>query len=83
MANTDRSCMLTTVDNPYNPFTDWDKWLKYDRDNGYYTNEYLARVAYTDETLSEEENETILLQAMRDIADFNPTNLWVVVYKPI
>lgn len=29
--------MLTTVDNPYDPFTDFDQWLMYDMDKGYYT----------------------------------------------
>ena len=24
-------CMLTTVDNPYNPFTQWDAWFRFDR----------------------------------------------------
>lgn len=82
MVDTSRSCMLTTIDNPYNPFTDWDHWLKFDRDNGYYTNEYLARVAVMDETLSTEEQKLLLHQAMSEIADNNPTNLWVLVYKP-
>lgn len=37
--------MLTTIDNPYNPRTDYVKWLRWDRDNEYYTQEYLARMA--------------------------------------
>lgn len=76
-----RECMLTTVDNPYNPFTQWDEWLRYDRDHGYYTNEYLARVALTDEELSDEDNATLLRYAMYTIAEFNPTNLYVLRFK--
>lgn len=34
--------MLTTIDNPYNPRDDYDKWLQWDQDNGYYTSELLA-----------------------------------------
>lgn len=78
----DRDCMLTTTDNPYNPFTEWDQWLKYDRDNGYYTNEYLDRVANTDDSFSNEENRALIRQAMKEIAENNPTNLWVLAYKP-
>lgn len=37
--------MLTTVDNPYDPFTQFDKWFQYDNLHGYSTCCYLARVA--------------------------------------
>lgn len=42
---------LTTIDNPYDPFTQWDQWYAYDTvQKGYYTSEYLARVVpYTPE----------------------------------
>lgn len=38
---------VTTTDNPYNPLTDYDKWEAYDREQGYNTSEYLARVVRT------------------------------------
>ena len=28
-------CMLTTVDNPFNPFKDFDSWLMFDNEKGY------------------------------------------------
>lgn len=37
--------MLTTMDNPYNPKEDYVKWLTWDHEHEYYTQEYLARVA--------------------------------------
>lgn len=82
MAEQDRVCMLTTIDNPFNPFTQWDSWLRFDRDNGYYTNEYLARVANTDVVLSEEQTNSAIREAMNDIVENNPTNMWVLVYEP-
>lgn len=77
----DRECMLTTVDNPFSPFTQWNDWLRYDRDQGYYTNEYLARIAETDDLLSNEQNEEAIRVAMEEIVNENPTKLWVIVYK--
>jgi len=38
---------ITTTDNPYNPLTDYDRWDQYDRQHGYNTSEYLARVVRT------------------------------------
>jgi len=29
------ACMLTTFDNPYDPFTQFDKWLLFDMEKGY------------------------------------------------
>lgn len=45
--------MLTTIDNPFNPFTQWDEWKRYDEDKKYYTCSYLARIAKTSDDLSE------------------------------
>lgn len=37
--------MLTTTDNPYNPFTQYDAWASYDEAVcGYYTSAYLGRL---------------------------------------
>lgn len=38
---------LTTTDNPYNPLTDYDNWESFDRQKGYGTSEYLARIVRT------------------------------------
>lgn len=42
---------LSTSDNPYNPLTEYDRWAAYDRQQGYNTEEYLARVTKTSHEL--------------------------------
>ena len=38
---------LTTTDNPYNPFTQFDQWYTYDYDKGYMTCALVAKyIAY-------------------------------------
>lgn len=61
--------MLTTIDNPYNPITDYHKWLAWDHDNGYHTQEYLARVADVDSDMDDQEVELRLEQAVQSILD--------------
>ena len=36
--------MLSTIDNPYNPKTEYDMWKDYDVTNGHNTEEYIARL---------------------------------------
>ena len=40
----DDSLVLTTIDNPFNPKTDYINWKRFDSDNEYNTEEYIARL---------------------------------------
>lgn len=48
-------CMLTTVDNPYNPFEDFTLWLMFDKEKGYNCCEKVARIAQISDDMSEKE----------------------------
>ena len=37
--------MVTTKDNPFDPFEDYDEWNRYDQDKGYNTQSYLSRLS--------------------------------------
>ena len=71
--------MLTTIDNPYNPREDYIKWLKWDHDNNYYTNEYLMRVADVNVMMTEYEIETKTQEAMLSILQNDMLDIYVVV----
>lgn len=43
--------MLTTFDNPFDPFIQWDEWYVWDMNAGYHTPGLLARIAYLPEDL--------------------------------
>lgn len=45
--------MLTTVDNPFNPFEDFDNWFKYDIEKGYYSCSKLARLVKIQDGMTE------------------------------
>ena len=36
--------VLTTIDNPFNPKTEYEQWKRWDNENGYNTEEYIARL---------------------------------------
>lgn len=52
---------LTTIDNPFNPFTSFLDWLAFDQRKGYNSSELLARVSYPlpefGDEINDEENE--------------------------
>ena len=45
--------MLTTKDNPYDPFTQWDDWYAFDEEQGYCTSGYLARIVKTSNEMAD------------------------------
>lgn len=73
--------MLTTIDNPFDPFTQYDAWLAYDEQAGYYTNEYLARIANTDPTMTDKEIGDAIDSAMNEIIAIDPIGLYIRVEK--
>lgn len=68
--------MLTTVDNPFNPLTDWDDWYNFDESEGYYTSEYLARVTKTSYELSDEAQDQAMSDAIDEIIEMHPDGFY-------
>ena len=48
---------ISTVDNPYNPLTQFDDWYRFDMDKGYSTCCLLARMTHTADLLDDDANE--------------------------
>ena len=65
--------MLTTTDNPFSPFTQFDQWNRYDIDKGYHTTAYLARIVTTSNELSERDQAQAIDMAIDEILEFNLT----------
>ena len=70
-AQTVDSYMLTTVDNPFNPFTQWREWFAYDEQMGYHTCALLARVTVTGDELSDVDQQLAVQVAIDEIAREN------------
>ena len=73
--------MLTTFDNPYDPFTQFDSWFLFDVERGYNSCSYLARIARTSDQFSEEENEVEEERAIDEIIKHDFRNIYKKVTK--
>jgi hypothetical protein len=71
--------MVTTTDNPYNPFTDFDSWYAFDESHGYHTTGLLARLVFTSEELSDEDQDLAIDLAMDEIIKENITGVYIKV----
>ena len=72
--------MLTTIDNPYDPFTQFDDWKAFDEFMGYYTCEYLARIVVTSPDLSPAEANLEVDRAINEICRINPLGIYRKAY---
>lgn len=63
--------MLTTVDNPYSPFTQFDEWYAWDQTAGYATPGLLARVARMSSEISDADQYLAVQDAIDEIVREN------------
>ena len=68
--------MLTTVDNPFNPFTEFDEWFAYDAKMGYHTPSFLDRVAKVSDDLSQPDQMNAIQDAISEIVEENVLGMW-------
>ena len=76
-----KDCMLTTFDNPYNPFDDFTLWLLYDKEQGYNTCERLARIAKLSDDMSQDEIDAETDRAMDEIIFYDFLNIYKKVWQ--
>ena len=68
--------MLTTTDNPYDPYTDYDMWYAYDTQAGYHTMAYLARVVATSHDMSEADQDLAIELGIDEIVRENVLGIY-------
>lgn len=63
---------VTTLDNPFDPFTQLDAWTAFDEEHDYYTWLLLARFVKTSNELSEEDRNRAIDDAIETLVRLNP-----------
>ena len=77
-----KELMLSTSDNPYNPFTQFREWYAFDVANGYNTCSYLARVCELSENVCDRETRLSINDAIEEALMFNLTGNRIAVERP-
>ena len=78
MAN---NCMLTTFDNPFDPFEQFTSWFMFDVEKGYNSCAYLARIAKLTDDMSDQEISDEINRAIDEIIKYDFMNIYKKVEK--
>ena len=73
------NCMLTTVDNPFNPFEQFTSWWMFDIEKGYNSCSRLMRIAKLSDDMSSKEEEDEIERAIDEIVKYD----FLDVYKKV
>lgn len=68
--------MLTTIDNPFNPFTQFDEWYQFDTQSGYNTLSFLARVCPDTSNLTDTDANELIEESIDEIIKLNPLGIY-------
>ncbi len=71
-----RKVMLTTIDNPHSPFDNFKSWYAWDVAAGYHTSDFLARIAFLSDQMSEPDQDAALEAAIDEIVKENVSGVY-------
>lgn len=75
--------MVTTEDNPFDPFENFDEWYAWDLRAGYNTPSYLARITITSDSLSPADQRLAIEYAVDEIVHENILGIYKKVTREI
>lgn len=81
MSDTNKAFMLSTIDNPFNPFYSFDEWFLFDLEKGYNSCGLIARLANTSDQLTDSLNEESIKEAIEEIVSSDPFGIRIKVFK--
>ncbi len=75
----EKEYMLSTIDNPFNPFSKFDEWNQFDLEHNYNSLGLLARIAMTSNELTDKENNEEINRAIDEILKYDLLGLRIKV----
>lgn len=73
--------LITTIDNPWNPFTHPNEWSAFDREHGYNTREKLATYILSTDDLGDNEKEADISFGQKLFLDADILGIYIRVKK--
>ena len=80
---TNSNCMLTTFDNPFDPFEQFTSWMLFDKEKGYDSSERLMRIANISDDMTQKEVDEEIERAIDEIIKYDFMNIYVKVKKEL
>lgn len=77
----DRTYMLSTLDNPFDPFDDFTSWYMFDCEKGHNTSSRLARIANLNDEMTQKEREEEMDRAMDIIVKYDLEEKYVKIHE--
>ena len=68
--------MLTTIDNPFDPFEDFTSWMLFDKEKGYDSSERLMRIAQLSDDMTQKEVDDEIERAINEIIKYDFMNIY-------
>jgi hypothetical protein len=73
--------MLTTVDNPFDPFEQFTSWLLFDKEKGYECCERLARIAQFSDDMTQKEIDEETERAIDEIIKYDFLDIYTKFFR--
>ena len=77
------TCMLTTIDNPFDPFEQFTSWMLFDKEKGYDSSERLMRIANISDDMTQKEVDEEIERAIDETIKYDFMNIYVKVKKEL
>ena len=78
-----REVMLTTFDNPFDPFDNFRQWFLFDIEKGYNTCNYVARIAKSSNEFNTKEDDAETEKAIDSIIEQDFLNIYKKVVREV
>jgi len=76
-----RRVAITTVDNPYDPFENFNEWYRFDCDKGYGSCQILDRLTSVSDRMTEKEMNSELERGIDELVKADPLNIYAKVVR--
>ena len=76
-----REVTATTIDNPFNPFDEFNEWFLFDTEKGYYTSSKLGRLTHLKSDMTQKEENEEVERAVDELISIDPLDIYIKVVR--